>query len=188
MENNKTIITGCKAIRTFNNFKKFYHAFIKFNNIKIDKTIIIAFLKELFELEDNFCAYNHFRIFPPILKLQLREKYKVDERETMKIYETYFKEHIGHRFIAFLKRNGALDIYKYNLNKQLNETLLGRILFAEPQFYIDSFTWVQTKQGFDYWEDLQDEWMGIVKEDGEHIRVTQGFYEQIKKLIDEYEA
>ena len=69
MGNNKTIITGCKAIRTVNNFKKFYHAFIKFNNIKIDKTIIIAFLKELFELEDNFCAYNHFRIFPLILKL-----------------------------------------------------------------------------------------------------------------------
>ena len=185
MENN-TIITECSAITSFNNFKKFYNAFRKINNLQIEKKLILDFLKQLLELEYYDYSQNQFKIFPNDFKLQFIRKCQGNEMETMKIYETYFKEHIGHRFIAFLKRNGALDIYKDNLNKQLNETLLGRILFAEPQFYIDSFTWVRTKQGFDYWEDLQDEWMDIVKEDGEHIRVTQGFYEQIKKLIDEY--
>ena len=183
---NKTKITECYVITLLNNFKKFYNAFRKINNLKIEKKLILDFLKQLLELEYYEYSQNQFKIFPNDFKLQFIRKCQGNELETMKIYKTYFKEHIGHRFIAFLKRNGALDIYKYNLNKQLNETLLGRILFAEPQFYIDSFTWVQTKQGFDYWEDLQDEWMDIVKEDGEHIRVTQGFYEQIKKLIDEY--
>ena len=186
MENNKTIITECEATKLFNNFKKFYHAFIKINNIKIEKNIILEFLYQLLSLECDFYTYNHFRIFPFITKLQLREKYKENEMEIIKIYETYFKEHIGHRFIAFLKRYDALDFYKDNLNKQMNETLLGRILFAEPQYYIDSFSWEETKQGYDYWDDLQDIWMEIIYNESNNTQVTQEFFEQIKKIIDEY--
>ena len=80
----------------------------------------------------------------------------------MKIYEKYFKEHIGHRFIDFLKTHKVLDAYKDNRNRQLNETLLERILFAEPQYYIDSFGWKGTKQGFEYWSNLDEAWDCII--------------------------
>ena len=68
----------------------------------------------------------------------------------------------------------------------MNETLLGRILFAEPQYYIDSFSWEETKQGYDYWDDLQDIWMEIIYNESNNTQVTQEFFEQIKKIIDEY--
>ena len=51
METNKTIITECYAITLFNNFKKFYNAFRKINNIKIEKKRILDFLHQLLELE-----------------------------------------------------------------------------------------------------------------------------------------
>lgn len=186
MENDTITLTECDAITSFNNFKKFYNAFRKINNIKIKRTIILEFLYKLLNSKHNNRTYNEFSIFSYDFDTQFIEKCKENESEIMKIYEKYFKEHIGHRFISFLKRNDALDAYIYNLKEQLNETLLERILFVSPDYYIDSFGWEGTKQGFDYWEDLQDEWMDIVKEDGEHIRVTQKFYEKIKKLIDEY--
>ena len=186
MENNKTIITEGYVITLFNNFKKFYHAYIKINNIKIDKTIIIDFLFQLLNLEYNNHAHNHFCMFPTILKLRLGEKCKDNEREILKIYKTYFKEHVGNQFIDFLKRHGALGIYKDILNEQLNDTLLSRILFSEPQYYIDSFIWEETKQGFDYWNDLHNRWMDLIDKESYNTQFTPEYREQIMKIITKY--
>src|SRR5574344_2131741 len=98
MENN-TIITECSAITSFNNFKKFYNAFRKVNNIKIEKNLILDFLYQLLELEYYDYSQNQFKIFPNDFKIQFRTKCQGTEIETMKIYETYFKEHVGHKFI-----------------------------------------------------------------------------------------
>ena len=185
MEKN-TIITECSAITSFNNFKKFYNAFRKINNLKIEKNLILYFLYQLLELEYYDYSQNRFKIFPNDFKIQFRTKCQGTEIETMKIYETYFKEHVGHKFIDFLKTHKVLDAYKDNINKQLNETLLERILFAEPQYYIDSFSWEETKQGYGYWDDLQDIWMEIIYNESNNTQVTQEFFEQIKKIIDEY--
>ena len=185
MENN-TIITECYVITLFNNFKKFYNAFRKINNIKIDKTIIIAFLKQLSESEYYNYSQNQFKIFPNYVKIQFIRKCQGNEMETMKIYETYFKEHVGHKFIDFLKTHKVLDAYKDNLKEQMNETLLGRILFSYPSNYIDSFLWSETKQGFDYWDSFHREWMDIVAEDGERTQFTQEYFKQIRKIIGEY--
>ena len=185
MENN-TIITECYVITLFNNFKKFYNAFRKINNIKIDKTIIIAFLKQLSELEYYNYSQNQFKIFPNYFKIQFIRKCQGNEMETMKIYETYFKEHVGHKFINFLKTQKVLDAYKDNLKEQLNETLLGRILFSYPSNYIDSFLWSETKQGFGYWDYFHREWMDIVAEDGERTQFTQEYFKQMRKIICEY--
>ena len=185
MENN-TIITECYVITLFNNFKKFYNAFRKINNIKIDKTIIIAFLKQLSESEYYNYSQNQFKIFPNYFKIQFIRKCQGNEMETMKIYETYFKEHVGHKFIDFLKTHKVLDAYKDNLKEQMNETLLGRILFSYPSNYIDSFLWSETKQGFGYWDYFHREWMDIVAEDGERTQFTQEYFKQIRKIIGEY--
>ena len=185
MENN-TIITECYVITLFNNFKKFYNAFRKINNIKIDKTIIISFLKQLSESEYYNYSQNQFKIFPNYFKIQFIRKCQGNEMETMKIYETYFKEHVGHKFIDFLKTHKVLDAYKDNLKEQMNETLLGRILFSYPSNYIDSFLWSETKQGFGYWDYFHREWMDIVAEDGERTQFTQEYFKQIRKIIGEY--
>ena len=185
MENN-TIITECYVITLFNNFKKFYNAFRKINNIKIDKTIIIAFLKQLSESEYYNYSQNQFKIFPNYFKIQFIRKCQGTEIETMKIYETYFKEHVGHKFIDFLKTHKVLDAYKDNLKEQMNETLLGRILFSYPSNYIDSFLWSETKQGFGYWDYFHREWMDIVAEDGERTQFTPEYFKQIRKIIGEY--
>ena len=187
MENN-TIITECSAITSFNNFKKFYNAFRKINNIKIEKNLILDFLYQLLELEYYDYSQNQFKIFPNYFKRQFIEKCQGTEIETMKIYETYFKEHVGHKFIDFLKTHKVLDAYKDNINKQLNETLLGRILFSYPSYYIVSFCWSETKQGFNHWNYLHDEWLDIINKEIVYTQFTPEYFKQIKKIIDEYEA
>lgn len=182
----KTIITDYHAITLFNNFKKFYNAFRKINNIKIDKTIIIAFLKQLLELEYYEYSPNQFQMFSHDFKIQFMEKCQGNEMEIIKIYETYFKEHVGHKFICFLKTHKALDFYKDNLNKQMHDTLLSRILFCYPANYIDSFLWTCTNQGFGYWNYLHDEWMDIINDEGRHTQFTLEYFKQIRKIINEY--
>lgn len=187
MENN-TIITECSAITSFNNFKKFYNAFRKVNNLKIERTIILDFLYQLLNSKSNNRTYNEFHIFPIDFDIQFIEKCQENETEIMKIYETYLKEHIGHRFIEFLKKYHALDAYQYNLKEQLNETLLGRILFVNPDYYIDSFAWEETKQGFEYWSSLDEEWDCIITLERNAKKFNKEYYEQIKKIINKYEA
>ena len=182
----KTIITDHHAIALFNNFKKFYNAFRKINNIKIEKKRILDFLHQLLELEYYEYSPNQFQMFSHDFKIQFIEKCQGNEMEIIKIYETYFKEHVGHKFISFLKTHQALDFYKDNLNKQLHDTLLSRILFCYPEKYIDSFLWSSTNQGFSYWDDLHREWMDIVAEDGERTQFTQEYFKQIRKIIGEY--
>ena len=188
MENNTIIITECSAITSFNNFKKFYNAFRKVNNLKIERTIILEFLYRLLNSKPNNHTYNEFNIFSNDFKRQFMEKCKGNEMEIMKIYETYLKEHIGHRFIEILKKYHALDAYQYNLKEQLNETLLYRILCIRPANYIDSFCWSETKQGFDYWNDLDKEWNCIITLERNAKKFNQEYYEQIKKIINKYEA
>ena len=185
---NKTIITECYVITLFNNFKKFYNAFRKINTLKIEKKLILDFLKQLLELEYYEYSQNQFKIFPNDFKIQFIRKCQGNEMETMKIYETYFKEHVGHKFIDFLKTHKVLDAYKDNIKEQMNETLLGRILFHYPANYIDSFLWSETKQGFNYWNYLHNEWMDIINDEGAHTQFTQEYFKQIRKIIGEYDV
>ena len=187
MKNDTITLTECDAITSFNNFKKFCHAFMKINNIKIKRTLILEFLYKLLNSKHNNRTYNEFQIFSGDCKRQFMEKCKGNESEIMKIYEKYLKEHIGHRFISFLKINGALDAYIYNLKEQLNETLLERILFGMPDYYIDAFGWEETKQGFEYWSNLDDEWDCIITLERNAKKFNQKYYEQIKKIINKYE-
>lgn len=186
MENNTIIITECEAITLVNNFKKFYNAFRKINNIKIEQNIILYFLNNLLTLKSDFHTYNEIKIFPNNFKKQFIEKCKGNEMEIMKIYEKYFKEHIGHRFIFFLKTHHALDIYINNLNEQMNETLLCRIIFQAPGRYIDSFVWAKTKQGFEYWSSLDKKWLDTLDNETKKTKFTQEYYKQIIKIFDEY--
>ena len=124
MENNKTIIKECEAIKSFNNFKKFYNAFRKINNLKIEKKLILDFLKQLLELEYYEYSQNQFKIFPNDFKLQFIRKCQGNEMETMKIYKTYFKEHVGHKFIDFLILSVDVGYFEMQMNVVSSDILI----------------------------------------------------------------
>lgn len=91
------------------------------------------------------------------------------KKETKLTYRELIKE-----FIAFLKKNNALESYKKEMKKQhperftcwydhinpfLTTPINGIIKHGCIGDIIDvSFTWSQTKKGFEFWRDLNDIW------------------------------
>lgn len=185
---NKTIITNGDAIRNLDNLKKFYNAFRKINNVEINKNNIVFFLNQLernkYELNSTYI--NDFTIFPYDSKTAYMTKCKRNESKIMDIYERYLKEHVGHKFISFLKEQNALKEYIFNLDYQKDETLLYRILHHKHDNYIDSFLWSQTKQGRDYWCELDAMWNDIIENEAINTEIQPSFYNRVQKLLKKY--
>ena len=182
-------ITNGDARRIFDNIKKFYHAFIKINGVKMYKNDIIYFLTQ-FEDKRKQCGVvniKDFTIFPICLKSTYITQCEKNESKIMNIYERYLKEHVGNKFISFLKEQNALEEYIYNLNGQLNETLLYRILHYRHNYYINSFCWSETKQGFDYWRELGDTWHNIIVNETKNTKIQPSFYNEVKSLLKKYD-
>ena len=182
-------ITNGDARRIFDNIKKFYNAFRKINGVKIYQNDIIYFLTQF---EDNrkqldLVNVNDFIILPFDLQSTYMTQYEKNESKIMNIYERYLKEHVGHKFISFLKEQNALEEYIYNINEQLNETLLYRILHYRYNDYIDSFCWSQTKHGFYYWKCLQEKWHNIIYNETRNTEIQQSFYDEVKKILQKYD-
>ena len=182
-------ITNGDARRIFDNVKKFYNAFRKINGVKIYQNDIIYFLTQFEDNRQqlNFVNVNDFTILPFGLQTKYMTQCEKNEPKIMNIYERYLKEHVGHKFISFLKEQNALEEYIYNLNEQLNETLLYRILHYRYNDYIDSFCWSQTKQGFYYWKCLQEKWHSIIYNETRNTEIQQSFYDEIKRLLQKYD-
>ena len=189
MENNKTRITECEAIKLFNNFKKFYNAFRKINGVKMYKNDIICFLTQFEDKRKQLNVVNikDFTIFPLGLKSTYMTQCEKNESKIMNIYERYLKEHVGNKFISFLKEQNALEEYIYNLNKLRNETLLYRILHYRHNNYINSFCWSQTKQGYDYWCELDNTWHNIIVNETKNTKIRPSFYNEVKSLLKKYD-
>lgn len=182
-------ITNGDARRIFDNVKKFYNAFRKINGVKIYQNDIIYFLTQFEDNRQqlNFVNVNDFNILPFDLQTTYMTQCEKNEPKIMNIYERYLKEHVGHKFISFLKEQNALEEYIYNLNEQLNETLLYRILHYRHNDYIDSFCWSQTKHGFYYWKCLQEKWHNIIYNETRNTEIQQSFYDEIKRLLQKYD-
>ena len=184
----KIIITNGDAIRNFDNVKKFYNAFRKINNVEINQDNITYFL---IQLEDkrkqlDVININDFTILPFDLKRTYMAKCEQNESKIMDIYERYLKEHVGHKFISFLKEHNALKEYIFNLEDQKNETLLYRILHHKHDFYIDSFLWSQTKEGRGYWSALDYMWHDIIENEAINTEIQPSFYNRVQKLLNKY--
>lgn len=182
-------ITNGDARRIFDNIKKFYNAFRKINFVKIYQNDIICFLTQFEDNRQqlNFINVNNFTILPFGLQTKYMTQCEKNEPKIMNIYERYLKEHVGHKFISFLKEQNALEEYIYNLNKQLNETLLYRILHHRYNYYINSFCWSETKQGYHYWRELDDMWHYIIYNETRNTEIKQSFYDEIKRLLQKYD-
>lgn len=69
-------------------------------------------------------------------------------------------------FLKFLKKNKCLKAFKGNLNLSrlidvdIDEYLRG----LNPRVYVlSAFVWNNTKQGSDYWREIDQKWLGIVE-------------------------
>lgn len=185
---NKTIITNGDVIRNLDNLKKFYNAFRKINNVEINQENIVYFLTQLEDKrkELGVANINDFTILPLGSKTTYMTKCERNESKIMDIYERYLKEHVGHKFISFLKEQNALEEYIFNLEDQKNETLLYRILHHKHDFYIDSFFWSATKQGRGYWCELDDMWRDIIENEAINTEIQPSFYNRVQKLLQKY--
>lgn len=183
-------ITNGDARRIFDNIKKFYNAFRKINGVKIYQNDIIYFLTQFEDNRKQLYVVNNindFNIFPFGSKTTYMTQCEKNESKIMNIYEMYLKEHVGHKFISFLKEQNALKEYIYNINKQLNETLLYRILHYRHNYYINSFCWSETKQGYHYWRELDDMWHDIIRNETRNTKIQQSFYNKVKSLLKKYD-
>ena len=182
-------ITNGDARRIFDNVKKFYNAFRKINLVKIYQNDIIYFLTQFEDKRKQLdvANVNDFNILPFDLQTTYMTQCEKNESKIMDIYKRYLKEHVGHKFISFLKEQNALEEYIYNLNKQLNETLLYRILHHRYNYYINSFCWSETKQGYHYWRELDDMWHYIIYNETRNTEIQQSFYDEIKRLLQKYD-
>lgn len=74
-------------------------------------------------------------------------------------------------FLEFLAKNRCLSSYFYNFEKQ-NKSVYGsdyswRIYFllsGNPKYYmVDAFLFLATKEGEDYWAELNSNWCAYLK-------------------------
>jgi hypothetical protein len=179
------IITDDDAIRNFDNLKKFYNAFRKINNVEINQNNITYFLTQLEKQRFDFYSINvnDFTILPFALKTTYMAKCEQNESKIMTIYERYLKEHVGYKFISFLKEQNALEEYIFNLEDQKEETLLYRILHHTHDNYINSFLWSLTEQGRDYWCKIDNLWHDIIYNEAMNTKIQPSFYKGVQKLL-----
>lgn len=70
-------------------------------------------------------------------------------------------------FIQFLRDNNALTEFKANLKKSKKNMLelLIRIYeenYAPCNYLVGAFVWRKTPEGFDFWCDLNHEWLYLI--------------------------
>ena len=71
MKNDTITLTECDAITSFNNFKKFYNAFRKINNLQIEKKLILDFLNEYVYPYEN--TNGEFMSYDKVLETAIHE-------------------------------------------------------------------------------------------------------------------
>lgn len=78
----------------------------------------------------------------------------------------YGKNQLKHQFIEWLKAYEALTIFIENFCCFYNtdwDQFDSKMFKYNPNAWIDrAFTWMDTSQGHDYWQDLDAEWRKII--------------------------
>jgi hypothetical protein len=64
------------------------------------------------------------------------------------------------KFIKFLKKNNAYD--KFRINYLNSEYLYCNDIILYNYLY-ESFSWSKTKEGFNYWNNLNNKWHKYIK-------------------------
>lgn len=77
--------------------------------------------------------------------------------------EETITNHTNTQFTRFLKDNDALENYENALDLD-SDYFRERIMFTDAKYYLISvFPWGITKQGTEYWKELNDKWQEELK-------------------------
>lgn len=66
-------------------------------------------------------------------------------------------------FLLFLEIKGALSSWKYYQKNDWEYTLRGLKSKPSEKWVIGAFSWSDTRQGHDYWDNLHEEWLSSLE-------------------------
>lgn len=81
------------------------------------------------------------------------------------------KKELWEIFTIFLEMNDCKGSFKYYLNKE-HSRYIGNYSWGDLRedfpcdWITDSFSWQETRQGYGYWDKLEDKWLVICRELG----------------------
>ena len=60
-----------------------------------------------------------------------------------------------YQFKTFLLNEGILELYLYNIRKNLHS----EYRFRSDEFIVSAFTWHDTKEHYSYWHEIHNKWV-----------------------------
>ena len=69
-------------------------------------------------------------------------------------------------FIHFLKQNNAYEQFMFNLNSRKGYFFTPKKFFNytfDEDFVSNAFNWDDSLQGYGYWDELEDKWLGTLE-------------------------
>lgn len=167
------------------NIKKIICRYCKLNNISKQETKKIYYLTISYCYDDR-CFFNLLRNTSQAIFIY--EK-KINFQSLIQLFNTYYtKNNPMSIFIGFLKRYDAFDSLKKELIIQKKNYIDTMFCQTRIENWISlSFSWKKTKEGYDFWNDLNKKWHYIFAENKDNFfNVTNDNYDDyqcIKNII-----
>lgn len=167
------------------NIKKIICRYCKLNNISKQETKKIYYLTISYCYDDR-CFFNLLRNTSQAIFIY---EQKINFQSLIQLFNTYYTQNNPMSiFIGFLKRYDAFDSLKKELIIQKKNYIDTMFCHTRIENWISlSFSWKKTKEGYDFWNDLNKKWHYIVAENKDNFfNVTNDNYDDyqcIKNII-----
>lgn len=163
------------------NIKKIIYKYCKLNNIPRQKT------KKIYYLTIAYC-YND-RCFFNLLKNTTRAIFiyeqKINFQSLIQLFNTYYIQNNPMAiFIGFLRKYDAFDSLKKELIIQHKNYLDAMFCQSHIENWISfSFSWNKTKEGYDFWNKLNNKWHYIIAENKHNFfNITNDDYDDYQYI------
>ena len=167
------------------NIKKIMCRYCKLNNISKQETKKIYYLTISYCYDDR-CFFNLLRNTSRAI---FTYEKKTNFQSLIQLFNTYYTQNNPMSiFIGFLKKYDAFDSLKKELIIQKKNYIDTMFCQTRIENWISlSFSWKKTKEGYDFWNDLNKKWHYIVAENKDNFfNMTNDNYDDyqyIKKII-----
>ena len=167
------------------NIKKIICRYCKLNNISKQETKKIYYLTISYCYDDR-CFFNLLRNTSRAI---FTYEKKINFQSLIQLFNTYYTQNNPMSiFIGFLKKYDAFDSLKKELIIQKKNYIDTMFCQTRIENWISlSFSWKKTKEGYDFWNDLNKKWHYIVAENKDNFfNMTNDNYDDyqyIKKII-----
>lgn len=149
------------------NIKKIICRYCKLNNISKQETKKIYYLTISYCYDDR-CFFNLLRNTSRAIFIY---EQKINFQSLIQLFNTYYTQNNPMSiFIGFLKRYDAFDSLKKELIIQKKNYIDSMFCHTSIENWISlSFSWKKTKDGYDFWNDLNKKWLYIVAENKDNF-------------------